>query len=390
MIHTADTKGGQTLWTRDFVGIILINFLIYSGFRLILPTLPVYMKSLGGLDASIGLIPGLITFSSLIVRPLSGIALDRYGRKGVFLAGIVLVVLVTLAYSWFPSIGTILAICFLHGFGWGIICTASNTIAADIIPKEHMGEGMGFFSISTGLSLVLSPAIGLYLLSAFDFTLVTQLSAALATIALVLAFFAHYHYTVKKERIHKKIEAYEKSCIRPSIVMFFIATTYGAASCFIALYGIERGIDNIGVFFMIYAVAMIASRPLFGKIIDRFGYDHAMYPGLIILTVAMFLISKADTLPMFLIASFSYGIGLGAVVSSLHTLAINLAPQERLGATNATFYTGFDGGIGVGSIVAGIVASAWGYSQMFLSFIIFLVVAFVLYILLLGKTSSKA
>jgi MFS family permease len=89
---------------------------------------------------------------------------------------------------------------------------------------------------------------------------------------------------------------------------------------------------------------------------------------------------------IFLIVALLYGIGFGAVQSSLQTLAVINAPKDRLGTANATFFTGFDGGIGFGSIVAGIVASALGYGWMYLTFAFFPIIAGILYFI----TSRKA
>ncbi len=155
----------QPIWTRNFVGIIIINLLIFFGFQMLLPTLPIYVKSLGGADSILGWVTGIVTISSLIVRPLSGMALDKFGRKGVLLAGIGIIIVLTLAYWLFPFVGIILLIRLLHGVGWGAASTASNTVATDVIPKERFGEAMGFYSLSTSLAMALAPALGLALLT---------------------------------------------------------------------------------------------------------------------------------------------------------------------------------------------------------------------------------
>ena len=93
-----DNKNKPQIWTKDFIGITIINLLIFLGFQMLPSTLPIYVKSLGGADSIIGWIAGLATISSLIIRPLSGIALDKLGRKGVLLTGIGIIIVVTLAY----------------------------------------------------------------------------------------------------------------------------------------------------------------------------------------------------------------------------------------------------------------------------------------------------
>lgn len=384
-----NNKRKQTIWTKDFIGITIINLLIFCGFQMLLPTLPLYVKSLGGTDVVIGWITGLATIACLLIRPFSGIYLDKHGRKGVLLAGIGGIIVITLAYKWFPIIGIILAIRFLHGLGWGAASTASNTIATDVIPKERFGEGMGYFSFSGSLAMALAPGIGLLVLDKFHVLGLTLLSAGFGVVALLLAFFIRYRHVEKHEMVKQKMNPYERSSIRPSIIMFFVSASFGSITGFISLYAADRGIANIGVFFMIYSVAMVLSRPIFGRLIDRFGFGAAMYPGLISLIAAMFLLYQASSMPLFLIVACLYGVGFGAVLSSLQTMSVIYAPKDRLGAANATFFTGFDAGIGFGAVIGGIVASGWGYSRMYLSFSLLPIIAGILYFFIIEKATKK-
>lgn len=145
------------------------------------------------------------------------------------------------------------------------------------------------------------------------------------------------------------------------------------------MFAAEKNIANIGLFFTVYAGFLLLSRPIYGKVTDRFGFHVIVFPGLLLLMTAMFFLSRAETLTMFIISAAIYGTGFSAVQSSFQTMAIIRAPKERRGAANATFFTGFDGGIGFGSVIGGIIAASAGYSYMYLSFSLFIVIAAILY-----------
>ena len=366
-----DKQNKTPIWTKDFIGITIINLLIFFGFQMLLPTLPIYVKSLGGADAVIGWIIGLTTIASISVRPFSGMALDKFGRKGVLLLGIGILIVISLAYMWVPIVGVILALRFLHGLGWGAASTASSTVVTDVIPKTRFGEGIGFFSLSANFAMAIAPGVGLSILAALHITGLALFSAGVGAVALMISFFIRYRPVDTRNTVKNRRSPYERSSIRPSIIMFFVTASFGSITGFISLYAVEQGVANIGLFFLIYAATMVVSRPFFGRFIDRLGFNAAIYPGLIILVVAMFILSQATALPFFLIAGLLYGVGFGAAQSSLQTMAVVLAPADRFGAANATFYTGFDGGIGFGSIIGGMVASAWGYGCD-----VFIVIAF--------------
>ncbi|WAG67971.1 MFS transporter [Clostridium estertheticum] len=263
-------------------------------------------------------------------------------------------------------------------------------MATDIIPKKRFGEGMGCFSLSSSLAMALAPAVALYLLNVSNFRNVAILAGGLGIFALILSFFIKYNKVEKEEAIKERVALYEKISIGPSIVIFFVTASYGAIVGFIFLYALEQGIKNIGVFFTVYAVSLLITRPFLGKMVDRLGFNKVIYPGLIILVISMVLLSYASSMPYFIISAFLYGIGFGSVQSSLQTMAILNAPKARFGAANATFFTGFDGGIGFGSVIAGIVASAMGYSRMYLLFSIFLIIAIVLYFIIMKTERLKS
>jgi MFS family permease len=408
-----------TIWSKEFILIMLINLLIFCSFQMLLPVLPVYVKSLGAADSIIGWIAGLSTIASILIRPFAGVALDKYGRKGVFFIGLCIVILATISYGWVSVVAMILFIRFIHGFGWGISSTSSSTIASDIIPKKRFGEGMGYFSLSSSLAMALAPTIGLKIIADYNIRIVSVVSSTLTIVALLLSFTIKYKKVGKEnlktdnslekslkessqnsskgsfnesieEPLKSKINLFEKSAVAPASVIFLITITYGSIVGFISIYANDLGIKNVGIYFAIYAISLLISRPFFGKLVDRYGFDIAVFPGLICLFLGIMVLVYANGLLMFSISGVLYGVGFGATQSSLQTMSVINAPKENIGAANATFFNGFDGGIGVGSVVAGIIASNIGYSKMYMYLSISIVLAFLIYFVFIrGKSSNK-
>ncbi|MGC4019816.1 MAG: MFS transporter [Muricomes sp.] len=378
----------QSLWTKDFIIITGINLLLFCGFQMLLPTLPLFAKSLGGSDAALGWIGGSATVAAILIRPVAGAILDKMGRKGVLIAGMLIMMLVTLVFGFLPTVGAVIAIRFVHGIGWGLASTASSTIASDEIPKSRFGEGMGYFSLSSSLAMALAPGIALGIFAAHGFKPVSFWSAGLLVIVLLLSIFIKSTRTAQPQKEKTKAAIYERASILPAVIMFLVSVTYGSITGFLSIYATESGVKNIGMFFSVYAVTLLISRPLCGRLTDKFGFSSVISPGLVLVIAAMSLLSKAGSLPVFLVCAAVYGLGFGAVQSSLQTMAIIRAPKERRGAANATFFTGFDGGIGFGSVVGGIIASYSKYSLMYLYLSLFVVLAGVLYYLFFMRKKS--
>jgi MFS family permease len=142
--------------------------------------------------------------------------------------------------------------------------------------------------------------------------------------------------------------------------------SYGAVVSFIALYAEERQVQNIGLFFTVYAIALLVSRPYFGRLADQKGNSFAVIPGIAAILGAMVILYFAHSLSIFLFAGFIYGLGFGAVQPSLQAMAVRNVEPSRRGAANATFFLGFDLGIGIGSILWGMVAQVAGYGLIYI------------------------
>lgn len=83
-------KSAETIWTRPFIQVMLVATLAGSAITLQMGTLPMYVKHLGGSDAMSGLVVGVLGVAALMFRLPVGWLLDRYGRKGLLLLGLVI------------------------------------------------------------------------------------------------------------------------------------------------------------------------------------------------------------------------------------------------------------------------------------------------------------
>lgn len=367
------------LWSRNFIFIIMTSLFTFVGFQMLLPTVPVFAKKLGGSDAEAGLVVGIFALSALLVRPLSGYALDRFGRKELLFAGLIIFIISVIAYHWAITLALLLLIRFIHGFGWGISSTAASTTATDIIPRQRLGEGMGFYGLAGTISMALAPAAGLWVMEEMGFSVLFTIAASIAAAGLGIALWIQYP-TIPLAQ-NKSMVLVEQTAFVPAVVIFFLTMTYGAVVSFLALYALEQNIGSVGYFFSVYAAALLMVRPFAGRLSDKVGFDVLVIPGIGAVMGAMVVVSMAHSLTGFLIAAALYGIGFGALVPCLQAMSVMNTPPERRGAANGTFFTGFDLGIALGSLVWGWVAQAVGYSAMFLWTVIPAAISLFIYVL---------
>lgn len=364
-----ESRNNTKLWTKDFVFISLVNLLLFASWQMFPFVLPLYLQSLGATDVLLGWVTAVTTLAALLVRPFCGFVLDRFGRKGVLLVGIALMALSVASYSIFSVIIAIFAIRFVHGLAWGVASTASQTVASDVIPPRRFGEGMGLFALSASLALAIAPGLALELYNFEGMGPVIAVAFGTLAVALVIALLMKYKQ-VEDPKLFTFKGIFEKRSLVPSVIIFCLTMAYGALTTFLALHAVAQGVEGIGIFFTAYAIAVAASRPFLGKVVDRKGYGIIIVPGLVIIAIALVILSFADSLPLFILVAFLYGLGFAACNSTLQTMAVAGVPVSRRGAANATYLVGFDSGIGFGAVVAGAIVSIAGYSGMFLAFAI--------------------
>lgn len=374
------------LWTKNFLAITISNLFMFLNFHMFPAALPLYAKSLGASDPVVGWLGGMLIIATLITRPIAGLAVDRIGRKSIYLIGLAIIILMTIAYGLFPIVAVIMVVRFIHGLGWGFANTATTSIAADSIPKTRFGEGMAYFSLASSLAMAVAPALALYM----GMRLTVFWGTVFLAVVLALAFVIKYRKLKPRAQNapRQKIAPYEISALWPAVMIMLINCSYGAMVTFIAIYAYSLGITSIGVFFTVYAASLIIFRPYFGKLIDKKGFGAALVPGILACIASMLVLGFAFNLAMFLISGVLFGIGYGSCQTTLLSMAMLKAPADRSGAANATFFTGFDAGIGLGSILAGILATSFTYGQMFLLIGILPLIAFIMY-LISAKSSRK-
>jgi MFS family permease len=157
------------------------------------------------------------------------------------------------------------------------------------------------------------------------------------------------------------------SALFPSAVLFTNALTYASVVALLPLFAEEAKLGNPGLFFTVFSVVVLVLRGPLGRLSDRRGRVVVVAPGLVFTFVALLVLSQAESLAALLVVAVLYAIGVGAAQPTLMAMTIDRAePQER-GAAMGTFTTAMDLGIGVGSVVWGVTAEAFGFQTMYVA-----------------------
>ena len=358
----------ERIWNKDFIFLILSNFLMYITYYAVLSALPIYLVTdLHATKTQVGLVVGVYTIASVLVRPFSGFTLDRFGRRTIFLLALVIYSMLFAGYLVAITITSIILLRFAQGLTWGFTTVSGSTIAVDNIPTAKRGEGIGYFALSTTLGMSVGPVIGLFICHQWGYIpmFVSGLFISLASLACASAVHLRKRFIVGKRMPFRWSSLFDKNSIRPSINLLIIMIPYGGLLSFIALYGREIGIQNSSLFFLIFAIGIAASRLTAGKVFDRRGPRSILTLCLILLIVGFPLLALAKSAVLFYIAAIVIGFGNGVVFPTFQSMVNNLADAKHRGAANSTLYTAVDLGMGFGMIMAGLVAQHFSIPAIF-------------------------
>ena len=384
----------ERLWTRNFILALVITIGVNLACNLLLSTISIYAKQITSTDAYAGVMTGAFTLAALFIRIVAGKMLDKIGRRKVLMFGVGITVLSTVAYLLTNNIYIIIFLRVMQGVGFGISSTAIATIVTDVTPESRMLEGIGYSGVGITITTAIGPSIALALVGEnYDkFNVLFIVTAAVALFTILLSFKLSYKEVVsKKEEGTCDGEGISISkIIIPSIVLFIAAVAESTILAFAALYGIELGFSNIGLFFTINAMGILASRLFINQIVNKLGTNVVVSSGVLIFAASIFGIAVTKTYIMLIIMGFLCGVMVGSLLPIVNLLILDSASKSSRGMANAIYYALIDGGYGIGSIMWGQVVVACGYRLIYAYSSISLVVAFLIFVTSIVKSKRKS
>ncbi|MBP3953611.1 MFS transporter [Bacillus suaedae] len=356
------------IWSLSFIFVVISNALVFMIFEMLLPTLPLFVTALGGGASQVGLVTGIFMLSAILIRPFAGILATRFDKKLLLIIGILIIALSTGAYYFSNSITTLLLIRLIHGAGFGLATTYFATLAAEIVPKDRRGEGIGYFGVGETVAISVGPMIGIMTLELYDFQRLFFGGMAVLFLAIIMAIFIKRAPKGKELDKHAsgQFKLLEKRVLFPALLIFLIGIAAGGMMSFFSLYAIERDFTQVGLFFLLIAAASFLIRLLSGKLFDTYGPAIIVIPGSILSIVGLVILYVAVSDSMFLIAAIFYGFGFGAIFPAIQTWCMNLVEEHEHENAMATFFNFFDLGIGGGSFILGLVATVTSYQTVYL------------------------
>jgi MFS family permease len=343
-------------WLKDFLLTWINRFSFFLAHHLTRPILPLYLVSFGASSTVIGAVMAVFTITATVMRIPVGLLIDRIGRKPFLIAGVALFAAGNFGYMWAPSILLMLPFRMLHGIGWSGCTTAVATLAADIAPPKRRGELIGYAAMASSLGGAIGPVAGFALLQRFEFSGVFLGAAALLFVSLILGAFVREpeHPPRNNRRELKWIDLLViPETLLPAVAVAFLSFGHGGILTFLPIHALKLGLENPGLWFGLYALCLLLSRPVAGPLSDRISRRAVIIPGLILNLLGIGILALASSPAWLMAAAVVAGLGTGAAQPALMTVAVDQTSAQRRGQSMAQYQCFYDLGIGLGSLTLG-------------------------------------
>ncbi|WP_409294675.1 MFS transporter [Peribacillus sp. SCS-26] len=360
------------LWTKDFIVVSTVNFILTLIFYLLMVTIAVFaVERFAASTSEAGLVTGIFIIGTLFGRLFIGRIIDVIGRRRTLFIGLIFFTLTTLLYFVDLGVAFLMLNRLVHGFALGMASTATGTIVAQIIPAKRKGEGIGYYSMSATLATAIGPFIGLYMSQHTSFSVIFSFCTALGVLSLVIALFVkvpalHTDPGIRKAKGFSLASFVEPKALPIAVITLAVAFCYSSVLSFINFYAIEINlVETASFFFIVYSIAVLASRPFTGRIMDTRGANFVMYPAFILFAAGMLLLSQAGSSFTLLTAGALIGLGFGNMQSTTQAVAIKVTEPHRMGLATSTFFIFLDAGLGFGPYILGLIIPHTGYHLLY-------------------------
>jgi MFS family permease len=352
------------LFTPRFFVMCGFSFTVFLSAFQLLPTAPFHILELGGGTSAAGLFLGFLTYASALSAPITGTLADRIGTRRILIIAGVAITLFTIAYAIIPSYKVMLALVLVHGVFWSGLLTGSAAYMTNILPENRRAEGIAYWGLSTIAAIAVAPSIGFWVYR-FGWRALCLESAALNVLMAIIAWRLPPQRIVPVPAGGRRGRLIEWRVLILSFTLFLYSFGYGGITSFTALYADANGVAPKGIYLTALALIILVTRPLSGRLGDRWGYRRVFLPCLVLITVGLACLTFGGTRFWLVTSAVIFGAGFGTAYPVFAGYVMREVGPDRRGAAFGAILACFDTGIGTGSTSMGWLITHYGYNRAF-------------------------
>ena len=369
--------GTSSRLPADIWVLVAAAFAVALGYGLVAPVLPQFAQSFDVSVTAASVVVSAFAFFRLVFAPAGGFLVDRLGERWVYMTGLVIVSVSTLATGLAQSYWQLLVFRGLGGLGSTMFTISAMALLTRLAPPGARGRIMGFYATAFLIGNIGGPVLG-GLLAEFGMRVPFFVySASLLVATAVVAVFlrggrrrAPDDETPEKEPLRVR-EALHHSGYVAALASSFANgwASFGVRVAIVPLFAaanFDAGPGVAGTALASFAVGTASVVSAAGWLSDRYGRRPLAIGGLLVSGSATALLGWCDTVPLLVAASVAAGVGAGVLNPAQQAAVADVIGPDRAGGkVLASFQMASDSGAILGPVLVGVVVDRFGYTAGF-------------------------
>ncbi len=334
--------------------------------------LPIYSKMLGASAVEIGGLFSIFTATTLLLRPVVGWAVDRFGRKRFFLLALSFYALAMATFAWARTLRALYLARFIQGIGSSLFWISVNTIIADLTPAERRGRALGRITEITSRGGLMGVAVGFVLISLLSERVGWRIAFSIYALMTAVGMWLAWKSVPETRSSVSARMRFDYSLSRALVTLLIIVFVTGASEAMLGplylVYLQEKFTTDIYALALAFLPAGLVSAFLserLGQLGDRFGRARMMALGMAASGLLALFLPISSSL-VWLAGLYTLAVAVWAIsVPAQTAMVADLSGEERLGMGYGLYAMISSGGYAVGPLLGGALYESVGQEAPF-------------------------
>jgi MFS transporter, DHA1 family, multidrug resistance protein len=335
--------------------ILLSNiFIPFLGIGLIIPVMPSFINVMHLSGKTMGYLVAVFAITQLLVSPIAGRFVDRFGRKKMIIIGLFLFGISELIFGLGTHVSILYVSRMLGGICAAFIMPGVTAYIADITTYKERSTAMGYMSAAISTGFIIGPGVGGFI-AEYGIRMPFFFAAAIAFLACIVSIFILKEPLTKEQLAELSVNAKQsnmlkdlKKSLHPSyfiafLIVFVLAFGLSAYETVFSLFSDRKfGFTpkDIAVIITISSIfGVLVQLFLFGRMVDSLGEKKLIQICLLVGTILAVASAVISSFLMVLIVACVIFLAFDLLRPALTTYLSRAAGNEQgfVAGMNSTY-----------------------------------------------------
>ncbi|MDR5658999.1 MFS transporter [Serpentinicella sp. ANB-PHB4] len=358
---------------RNYILISMVVALKFAAYSFLF-LLPLYIKDLGGDPIAIGNILGIVVLPVVIISPLIGNLLNKYGPKKLIIIGLHIVLTSFIIGLFVRNYKFFYLTQLIQGVGHTLVFMPAIPYLITIIPEKNRVQGLAFFTAFLQLGNAIGPFVGeraiakygsfsTLFIGAIVFTLISRILIHFVKDKKVSEEKAEENLQPKPFKLFKMLK--DRQTTVYFMLTFVLGSCFGLIMNFQAVFVEQKGL-NVGLYISVSMLAVAFSRIFLSNLADRLNKKVVVIVTFLVMIASIVYFSNITTTMDMIISGILFGLSFSCIFPTITAILVDHLKLEYRSKGISINNMLYDAGFYIPNFIGGIIAQYFGYERLFL------------------------